>query len=493
MIRTVLLLAALAIGARAQSVSIEVNPILLTVMTAINAAGYDAELESLSNSPIRKQLRDHIIAMKPKSLEKLREFYAAHRKPNASRELSQYISFALCLEIYDAAAGPEFRYRLRINELPPDVAELDGLELLMTDFYRQTKIGDLIANNRSLLDQAIEPYSTPITLALQQLDGYTRNPRLTNAKGSFHIFLDVMSAPNQIHVRSYGNDLFVVLTPSPEPQIEYIRSAYTHFLVDPIAMRSLEEIEKKKSLIDFAQGAAALDEHYKKDFPLLTVACLVRAIEARLAPGREREAKVKQSLEEGFILTPYFYESLGDYEKQEQSLRFYLPVMIQGINLKRESARLDQVKFAAAPRERKAKPSAAPAPERNPAEVTLEEAETLWSQKNYEKAGELFRRALEQTNARKLRAHAYYGLGRLAAINKDPQGAVDLLEKALAEGPEPQIVAWTHVFLGRLFDLSTDPQKAKPHFEAALATPGISPAARKAAEDGLKNAAAAKP
>jgi hypothetical protein len=81
----------------------------------------------------------------------------------------------------------------------------------------------------------------------------------------------------------------------------------------------------------------------------------------------------------------------------------------------------------------------------------------------------------------------------LAAINKDPQGAVDLLEKALAEGPEPQIVAWTHVFLGRLFDLSTDPQKAKPHFEAALATPGISPAARKAAEDGLKNAAAAKP
>ncbi len=39
---------------------------------------------------------------------------------------------------------------------------------------------------------------------------------------------------------------------------------------------------KKRSLSDFAQGAAALDESYKSDFLLLTTESLIRAIEARM-------------------------------------------------------------------------------------------------------------------------------------------------------------------------------------------------------------------
>ncbi len=462
-------------------------------MAAVNASGYDAELASPTNSPVRKQILDYIAAKKPASVEALREFYYHHKKPDPARDLSQYISFALCLELFDSADGPEFRYRLRVADLPPDVQELDGFEKLVTRFYRETNLGAILANNKDLLEQALEPYGAPVSLAMQEIDGYLRIPRLTNTKGVFHVILDLLAAPNQIHVRSYSNDLFVVITPSAEPQIDYVRNAYLHFQIDPIAMRSLNDIESKKSLIDFAQGAPALDEQYKKDFPLLTVASLVQAVKARLAPARERASLVAQSTQEGFVLAPYFAEVLADYEKQEQGFRYYLPVMIKGIDLKKETARLDGVQFASAPRERKAKVLAQPVPEVSPAEKTLEDAEDVYAKKDYPRAGELFRRVLTLTASRPLKARAYYGLARIAALTKEPQLAVDLFEKTLAEGAEPQIAAWSNVYLGRLYDLANEGDKAKGHFAAALATPGASPASRKAAEDGLKGVRPGRP
>jgi tetratricopeptide (TPR) repeat protein len=470
-----------------------VDPVLFTVMAAINGAGYDADLASAANSPARQQMRDYLAQKKPPSLEGLREFYLAHRKQDPARDLSQYISLALCLEIFPAADGPDFRYKYRAVDLPPDVQELDGVEKLLTRFYREAGIGQLINANRNLLDAALEPYGASATLAMQEIDGYLRIPRVTNTKGEFHVLLDLLAAPNQIHVRSYANDLFIVITNSPEPQLDYVKNAYLHFQIDPMAMRYLAEIEKKKSLIDFAQGAAALDEQYKKDFALLTVASLARAVRARLAPGPERAQMVSDAAREGFILTPYFAEALADYEKQEQSMRLYLPVMIQGIDLKKETARLDGIEFLQAPKVRSAKVAPAPAFEKSPAEKTLEEAEDVYGKKDYDKASELYSRALTETAARPLKAKAYYGLARLAALRNDPEAAVELFEKTLAEGPEPQVAAWSHVFLGRILDLNEQAAKAKTHFEAALSSPGASPAAKKAAEDGLKGVRPVRP
>ncbi len=491
--RLILSLFSICFGLTGQQSSMEVNPSLFAVMAAINAAGYDTDLASNANSPIRAQIRQWAEASKAPVLEQLKEFYASHRKQNPAQDLSQYISFALCVEKVDAADGPDFRYRMRLADLPPDVQELDGFERLLTRFYREAKLGDLIANNQGVLDRSLEPYHAPVTLALQQIDGYLRNPRANGVKGNFYVYLDLLAAPNQIHVRSYANDLFIVLTPSPEPQIEYIRSAYLHFQIDPIAMRHLADIETKSSLIDFAQGAPALDPQYKKDFALLTVASLTKAVDARMLSAKQRSAAVELALKEGFVLTPYFAEALVDYEKQEQSMRFYLPILVKGIDLKKETARLDGVSFANVPRERKAKVAPQPVIERSPAEKTLEEAEEVYGQKNYTKANELFRRALEETNSRPIKGKAYYGLARLAALNRDPQLAVELFERTISEGAEAQVSAWAHVFAGRLLDLAQDNEAAKKHFEAALATAGASPASKKAAEDGLKGIRPSRP
>jgi hypothetical protein len=70
---------------------------------------------------------------------------------------------------------------------------------------------------------------------------------------------------------------------------------------------------------------------------------------------------------------------------------------------------------------------------------------------------------------------------------------VEFFEKTIAEGAEAQVSAWAHVFLGRILDLNERGAEAKTHFESALALAGASPAAKKAAEDGLKGVRMARP
>src|ERR1700716_503315 len=57
---------------------------LFTVLAAINAAGYDADLDSAANYPIRKQIREMIEAKHLESVDEIGKFFAAHRQKNFS-------------------------------------------------------------------------------------------------------------------------------------------------------------------------------------------------------------------------------------------------------------------------------------------------------------------------------------------------------------------------------------------------------------------------
>ena len=149
----------------------------------------------------------------------------------------------------------------------------------------------------------------------------------------------MLGAPNQIQSRSYKDDYFVVVTPSPEPQIDEIRHAYLHYLLDPLSLRHFEQLSRLRALADFAAPAPALDDAYKDDFLLLSTECLIKAVESRLAHGAEqRQAIVRQALNEGFVLTPAFAEGLAVYEKQVDSIRFYFVDLVGQIDLDREGS-----------------------------------------------------------------------------------------------------------------------------------------------------------
>jgi tetratricopeptide (TPR) repeat protein len=77
-------------------------------------------------------------------------------------------------------------------------------------------------------------------------------------------------------------------------------------------------------------------------------------------------------------------------------------------------------------------------------------------------------------------------LARIAALQKNPELAVQLFEKTLELRPDPDIASWSHVYLGRLFDLANERQPATDHYKAAVALEGAPPTAKQAARKGLE-------
>ena len=451
------------------------------MIAAINAAGYDAEMASPNVDPLRAQVRQAVDRSHAPVIQELRKFFADHRQKDETAELSQYVSFALSVK-----GPPDFAFRYRDVELPPDIRSLEGLGPLLARFWSEANIEALWNTAQPAFEHALDRYHAPVSRAILEVNAYLRNPTAGYLGRTFQIYLDLLGAPNQVQTRSYANEYFVVVTPSAEPRVADIRHAYLHYLLDPQATKYGMEILQKKSLEDYAQGAPALDASYKSDFLLLTTESLIKAIETRL-PGNAES--VTDALQAGFILTPYFAEQLTVYEKQREAMRLFFPEMVKAIDPAREDKRLANVKFAEAPRVRPAKVVAVErrmSPPQSPSDKALDEADRLYSNKDYDRARQAYLRVLEQSSEKSVHARAYYGLARIAVLQNDAELGERLFQKVLDSGPDPWVKAWAHVYLGRLSDIAGNRDDAAKHYQTALAVDGASAAARRAAQQGIQ-------
>lgn len=460
---------------------LDCSPSLFTVLAAINAAGYDADLASPNNDPLREQVRQAVEASHAQVLADLRKFVTEHHQDNSTAELGQYISFALSV-----GDPPDFNFRYRDVELPPDVRKMQGFAPLLIRFYREANIADLWNQSQPAFERALTQYHTAVSRAILEVNAYLRNDTAGFLGRHFQVYLDLLGAPNQVQTRSYADDYFVVVTPSAEPRVPDVRHAYLHYLLDPLATKYGDDILKRNSLIDYAEGAPALEPVYKSDFLLLTTESLIKAVEAKL-PGTPDT--VEESLREGYILTPFFAEQLTRYEKQPQAMRLFFPEMIQRLDVVREDQRLSKVQFAEHPRLRAAKiVEAQPrAPEPSPAEKAMEAADKLYSNKDYDHAKQSYLQILELYSDQTIHARAYYGLARIAVLENQPEMGERLFQKVLESAPDPWTKAWTHVYLGRLSDVAGNREEAAKHYQTALAIDGASAAARQAAEQGIRD------
>jgi tetratricopeptide (TPR) repeat protein len=454
------------------------SPALFTVLAAINASGYDADLDSNANSPIRKQLRDVIAAKHLECVDALKKFFGTHKQANQIAELNQYISFALTLD-----GPPDFQSRMKPEEIPLDVRPMAGLDHLMANFYQEAGIADLWKRAQPAYDELIAAYHAPVSKALLEANAYVRNPTSGFRGRRFQIYIDLLGAPNQIQTRSYKDDYFVVVTPSPELQVDQIRHAYLHYLLDPLALRYFEQLNRLKGLADFANPAPALETAYKDDFVLLATECLIKAVESRLAHGAaDRQALVDQALREGFVLTPAMADGLAVYEKQDESLRLYYLDLVGQIDLDREDKRLEKVKFSRDAAVKKAPPAPPPpAPVITGTAKTLEEAEELYAKRDLPRARESFLKVLQVPGETTLHARAYYGLARIAALEKDPELAEKLFQKTLELSPDKDTESWAYLYLGRLADAAGDRGQAEKNYRAALAIEGAPASVKSAA------------
>jgi len=474
---------AIAAAARAsapETGQLDASPTLFTVMAAINAVGYDADLASTNNHPLRNAIRQELAKRNIPSLPALKEFFLKHRQRNDSLELSQYISFGLT-----AGPPPDFAIRMRDVDIPPDVSPMQDLSQLLAQFYKEADIEDLWKRSGRAIDQYLERYHTPVSDAVLQVNAYMRQPTSGFHGRRFQIFIELQAAPNQIQTRSYGNEYFIVISPSPDPRIFDVRHGYLHYLLDALSTRYQEILARKKSLVDHALRSKVLPDSFKQDFLLLTTESLIKAVEARLD---HRPEAVRQALLEGNILAPYFSEQLPAYEKQEQSMMVYYPGMVGAIDLAKEDARLSKVDFSKEAAARAVVKTAPPPPPPAPTGVakTLDEAEQLYRANDLDQAKKLFLDALQQTDLKPPHAAAYFGLARIAAKQKDPETSQKLFEKTLELEPEPFVRGWTLVYLGRLSVAAGDREAAAKYFQDALQVEGASNDARQAANDGAQ-------
>jgi tetratricopeptide (TPR) repeat protein len=466
--------------APAQTGQLDASPTLFTVMAALNAAGFDADANSPNNHPIRAAIRDEILKRNPPSLAAIKEFVAKHKRSNPSAEFGQYVSWALSV-----GPPPGFAFKQKEIETAPEASTLTGLAPLLAAFYKEANIEDLWKQSQREIDQYIERYHQPVADAVLQANVYLRQTTSGFRGRHFQIYLELQGPPNQIQTRSYGDEYTIVVTPSPEPRMFDIRHGYLHYLLDPLATRNAEVLDRKKPLAEHLDRARAINDAYKQDFLLLATESLIKAIEARLD---KRPEDVQAALRQGYILTPYFAEALPVYEKQEAAMVLYYKDMVSAIDLMKEEKRLANVEFDRDPPPAHGvrTPAPPPPPALTGAAKTLDDAEQLYTKRDLDAAKKLYLTVLEQTAEKPMQAAAYYGLARISALQKDPETAERLFQKSLDLGPEPPVKAWVLVYLGRLSLAAGEGAQAGKYFGEALQVAGASDMARKAAQDGMR-------
>jgi len=475
------------VGAAEQpgGVILDSNEQLFSILAARALAGYDSGSGGGAGIQPRTELREFLAGKSVAILPELRKFFVEHQIGNdAGADLGQYISLGLLL-----GPPPDFALRVSPTDLPPDAKSLVGLTPLLKTLYEQAKLIELWARLQPYMRQETERYAGEVRKSIERSDAYLRFPSGAYLGRTYAIYLSPLGLPEQVHARIYGQNYYLVITPSQEPKLAEIRHQYLHFLLDPLAVRYAPEINQKSDLRNLARQAGQLGSDFKEDFPLLVTECLIRAVELRMdkRPPAEAQKSVEEMAAAGLILGPYFYSALGDYEKQEASMNLAYKSLILGVDPAREKTRLATVKFT--PREEAAGAKA-------PLVVAeqdrlLDQADNFIYDGRYHEARAVFKDVLERIDPRSERA--LFGMAVVASNTRKPDLAEDYFLKTLEVARDLRIATWAHIYLGRLYDLKGRRQEALEQYRAASLTASSYPEAIRAVQAGLQVPYGSKP
>ena len=455
---------------------------MFTVMAAINLAGYDDGLNAEAVSPVRLELRDDLGSIDPGMQSRLRTFYEQHRQGDPELDLSQYISFALM-----CGEPPYFDLKAEVpTDLPVDIRAIRGMSSLLREFYEVAGIEGLWQKYRPAYESEMLRYQEALVEAVFEINGYMRMPSNSRETRGFRVHFDLLAAPGNINMRAYGGDVNVVIHSASEMHDEEIRAAYLMHLLDRLSIRYAEAVSKKETLSRFAMFAPALDNAYKTNFQLLVTKSLAHAVQTRMryeAEDRKRQ-RIGEHLRHGFILAPYFYEKLAEYEKQPLTFRRFYETMVDDINVRYESARIQDVRFAERPQARAPAPRRVARPKISEEDRLLSRAEGHLQLNEINRARELFVEVLARNGGG--RAQASYGLGRIALDDADPDLALEHFASAADTSDDARIRAMSHIYMGRIQDILGNRELAEEHYRSALDSGDTSPIVRKFGEEGLE-------
>lgn len=484
------------------TVSVDGNEAMFTTICALLAAGFESNVSSDNWTAFRAQMRERLRQQQGPAVEAVRGFYRQHELRDPGETLSRYLWFGLV-----SGSAPSFQPVLRRDDLPPEVIALEGFSEILSNYYKEQKIGQLWRQVQPIYNREVERLHDPVSQVVFVTSAYLREIMEQSGPRTFAIIVEPLVG-RITNVRNFGNHYALVLSGGEEIPTDLVRHAFLHFLLDPLPLMYPHVIAVKRPLFEKAAAAPRLAPDLKDDYASYFAECIVRAVELKLkhvSPG-EREAAMNRDDEDGYIFVKPLFAQLSKFENSEPSMKYFFPDLVRGIDLQAETKRLAAVKFAPADvatdadeaaqekivREKKIAPTTVP----NDAEViaALTEGERRIAEKNPRAAEASFQKVLTKYPDQ---PRAWYGIGLVAMLDHDAARAKQVFGRltvgAHAATEDPMVMVWSHVYLARIYDYEGNSEVARTEYQSALAVQGGPDQAKQTAQKELAGLGGAKP
>jgi tetratricopeptide (TPR) repeat protein len=190
-----------------------------------------------------------------------------------------------------------------------------------------------------------------------------------------------------------------------------------------------------------------------------------------------RQAAVKRDMQEGYVLTAYFYDQFVTFEKEPQSFKETIGEMVYGMDVPSEVSRAKHVQFI--------QQVEGDVVRRGTRKLQgLDLAEMKLMQGDVPGAAALAQQELDHHTGDDARAD--FLLARCAVMQSNVDQARHYFEETIRLGKDPRLLAWSHIYLGRMDDLEHSRDDALAQYQQALSNRDGQMDTKEAAERGLK-------
>jgi len=381
-------------------VTFTVDPRLIIMMAALEAAGFDPTPAGAQPSAFRAQVRKDFAEFDPDLRGRLRTFYERNRLPapaTAADQAARYVSLAFAL-----GSPPSLEAPARSDDLPGSLLEVLDFAPLVREFYRRSGIdeklvsytrayqaeGDRLRKPTSDMVRSVLSYlhTRPVTVSTERVlvksPGKKKGPqRYTTRDHERHFFIvpDLLGAPGAINFRVIGDEYYAVVPDRTDPASSELRRGYLQYVIDPLLVRSNRAIADRRDQIkqilaerEKAGAAVTPDPFVAASRSLIAAAdtrfeevrrleILSRDTRAKLAGAKddvtrqaitkdfqaataalqdESIARLSEEYERGAVLVFFFAEKLKDIESSGFDVAIFLGDMIAAFDPVRETRRL---------------------------------------------------------------------------------------------------------------------------------------------------------
>jgi tetratricopeptide (TPR) repeat protein len=488
-------------------ISLQNSEALFDIAAALNSCGYDQGLTA--SDPVRQQVREQVNQALQSSAdardahEQICAFIDQHRLSDTGSDLAQYISLALFV-----SPPPELAPSAEGADMPPDASGVEHILPLLRRFAQLVDLHVIWLHVRPQYDKQLSQLHDSLSKMIDDTGIYLKTPAGTTTGQRFLVVIEPLLDPAQTNARIYGADYVVVTSPvNGTIHMREVRHAYLHYQIEPLLYARASSLDRLLPFLKTVKDAP-LDYTYRSDIVALVVECMIRAIEAQTmdtgvaiykipadvrrsdlesathqhnasveAAEAVRRHAVEQAMADGFVLTEYFYNAFGAFERQPQSFKESIGEMVYGMDVSAQMSHVKSITFN--------QQSSSDVVHRSPRELRgLDLAEMKLMKGDTDGAGVLAQQSVADKSGDPARAD--FILARVAIMHRDVPVAQHDFEETLRLSKDPRMLAWSHIYLGRIYDIQDQRDQAVNEYRAALTVRDGQADTRMAAEKGLK-------